>query len=76
MPKIKPIHWKRLKKVFEDYGCSYKRKKESHHILTYQNAKWAVVIPEYNVIDVDIIKNNMHTVGMTRDEYFELLKRN
>jgi len=27
------------------------------------------VIPEYDEIDVDIIKNNMRTVGMTRDEY-------
>ena len=33
------------------------------------------MIPEYNEINVDIIKNNMRTVGMTRDEYFELLKQ-
>ena len=44
-------------------------------ILNYPNAKRAVVIPEYEEIDVDIIKNNMRTVGMTREEYFELLKR-
>ena len=76
MPKIKSVHWRVLKKVFEEYGCSYKRKKGSHHILIYPNAKRAIVIPEYSEIDVDIIKNNMRTVGMTRDEYFELLKRN
>jgi hypothetical protein len=34
-----------------------------------------VVIPEYDEIDVDIIKNNMRTVGMTREKYFELLKQ-
>ena len=26
-------------------------------------------------IDIDIIKNNMRTVGMSRDEYFDLLKQ-
>jgi len=34
-----------------------------------------VVIPEYDEIDVEIIKNNMRTVNMSRDEYFELLNR-
>ena len=47
----------------------------SHHILTYPGAKTAVVIPEYNEIDVEIIKNNMRTVGMSREEYFELLSK-
>ena len=26
-------------------------------------------------IDVEIIKNNMRTVGMSREEYFQLLER-
>lgn len=42
-------------------------------ILTYPGAKRAVVIPEYEEIDIDIIKNNMRTVDMTREQYFELL---
>ena len=75
MPKITPIHWKILKKIFENHGCSYKRKRGSDHILTHPDAKRAIVIPEYPEVDIDIIKNNMRTVGMTRDEYFELLKR-
>jgi len=42
--------------------------------LTHPDAKRAVVIPEYDEIDVEIIKNNMRTVGMTRSEYFDLLE--
>jgi hypothetical protein len=57
------------------FGCQYKRKEGSHHILTFLGAKRAVVIPEYDEIDVEIIKNNMRTVGMTRDQYFELLNK-
>ena len=75
MPKITPTNWKTQLKIFQLYGCNYKRKKGSHHILTYPTAKRAVVIPEYDEIDADTIKSNMNTVGMTRDEYFELLKK-
>jgi len=75
MPRIIPVDWKTLVRVFELYGCEYKRKKGSHHILICPGAKRAVVIPEYNEIDVEIIRNNMKTVDMTREEYFDLLKQ-
>ena len=73
MMRISPTNWKTQIKIFEAYGCKYKRKRGSHHVLTYPGAKRAVVIPEYDEIDVDIIKNNMRTVGMSRAEYFQLL---
>lgn len=73
MPRINPVDWKTLLKIFELHGCKYKRKEGSHHILTCPNAKRAVVIPEYDEIDVEIIKNNMRTVNMSREEYFDLL---
>ena len=75
MPRIIPVDCKTLVRVFELYGCEYRRKKGSHHILICPGAKRAVVIPEYNEIDVEIIKNNMRTAGMTREEYFDLLKK-
>ncbi len=74
MPKITPVNWKTLIQIFALFGCTYKRKKGSHHIMTCPNAGRAVVIPEYDEIDADIIKNNMRTAGMSRDEYFRLLQ--
>jgi predicted RNA binding protein YcfA (HicA-like mRNA interferase family) len=73
MPRISPTDWRVQLKIFRAYGCQYKRKKGSHHVLAYPGAKRAVVIPEYDEVDVDIIKSNMRTVGMSREEYFELL---
>ena len=72
-PRISPTDWKTQVKLFERYGCQYKRKKGSHHILTFPKAKRAVVIPEYLEVDVEIIKNNMRTASMTREEYFAIL---
>jgi predicted RNA binding protein YcfA (HicA-like mRNA interferase family) len=57
------------------YGCQYKRKQGSHHILSCPNAKRAVVIPEYEEIDTEIIKNNMRSAGMSREVYFDLLQK-
>ena len=73
MVRLKPVNWKTLIKVFQIYGCLYKRKEGSHHILTYPGAKRAVVVPEYDEIDIEIIKNNMRTVGMTREQYLHIL---
>ena len=75
MTRIVPTDWKAPIKVFELYGCRYKRKEGSHHVLSFPGAKRAVVIPEYDEINVEIIRNNMRTVNMSREEYFELLKK-
>ena len=73
--RIIPIGYGRLLKIFQAFGCQYKRKEGSHHILTYPGAKRAVVIPEYDEIDIEIIKNNMRTVGMSREQYLALLSK-
>ena len=75
MARIVPISWRTLLKVFMMFGCLYKRKEGSQHVLSYPGAKRAVVIPEYDEVDVEIIKNNMRTVNMSREQYFELLNK-
>jgi hypothetical protein len=75
MARITSTDWRTLIKIFVLFGCEYRRKKGSQHILICPHAKRAVVIPEYDQIDVDIIKNNMKTANMSREEYFGLLKQ-
>lgn len=75
MPKLGPVDWRTLIRIFQMFGCQYKRKEGSHHVLRYPGARRAVFIPEYDEIDVEIIKNNMRTVNMTREQDFALLSR-
>lgn len=56
MPKLTPTDWKTQLKIFQAYGCKYKRKKGSHHILTCPNAKRAVVIPEKGGIHSSLVR--------------------
>ena len=74
MMKIKPTNWQTQVKIFEKYGCIFARQKGDHLVFHHKNARRAVVIPKYEEIPVTIIKNNMRTVGMTRDEYIFILK--
>lgn len=75
MPSIKPIHYKKLVKVFEHSGWIYDRTKGDHMIFTKRNFIRPVVIPKYKTVPVFIIKNNLRTAKISNDEYFRLLKQ-
>ena len=72
--QIKPTNYQIQVKIFEKYGCVYSRTKGDHLIYHYSGAIRPVVIPKYKEVPAFIIKNNMRTIGMTRDEYFALLE--
>ena len=73
MPKISPTNWRIQVRIFEKFGCQFIRQKGSHLIFHHPDAKRAVVIPRYDEVPVTIIRNNMQTVNMGREEYFTLL---
>ena len=71
MPRIKPVHWKVLECVFLMAGFVLERHKgASHRMYTNPGVLRPVIIPAYNEINVDIIKANMRSTRMARDEYF------
>lgn len=75
MPKLAPIDWKTLVRVFELDGFRVDRQSGSHVVLSKPGIKRPVIIPTYDEVGVPIIKSNMNTAGMSRERYFELLGR-
>ena len=73
MPRLSPTDWRTQVQIFEKFGCRYVRQKGAHLIYHHPNAKRAIVIPRYDEVPVTIIKNNMHTVNLSREQYFRLL---
>jgi len=73
MPKITPIHWKELEGVFLKAGFRFIRQEGSHRAYTKPGILRPVIIPAYNEVPVSIIRNNLKTAGISREEYFELL---
>ncbi|PIU36776.1 hypothetical protein CO005_00395 [Candidatus Roizmanbacteria bacterium CG_4_8_14_3_um_filter_34_9] len=73
--KITPVHYKKLCFVFEKLGWSFIRQKGDHLIYEKQGFIRPVVIPMYKTIPVFIIKNNLRTAKISREEYLEILRK-
>jgi len=73
VPRITPVDWKTLECVFKKAGFVFDRGKGDHRSYVKPGCLRPVVIPKYKEIDIDIIKSNMRTAGMSRDEYFKYL---
>jgi len=75
MPKLAPVDWQTLVKIFEADGFKNNRTKASHIVMEKAGVARPVVIPKYDEVGRDITLSNMRTAGMSRDRYFELLKK-
>ena len=74
MPKINPIHWRKLVKVFERSGWMLDRIEGDHLVYVKSGFIRPIVIPKVKEVQVFIIANNLKTAKILRDEYFKLLR--
>jgi len=75
MSRIAPVHWEKLECVFLKAGFKYSRQTGSHRYYTKDGIIRPIVIPAHNKpIAVHIIRSNLRTAKMSRDEYFNLLQ--
>jgi len=74
MPKISPIPSRQLKKVFERAGFKCVRTKGDHSAYTKEGVIRPIIIPDWLEVPVFIIKNNLRSAGISREEYFDLLE--
>lgn len=70
-----PVHWRTLEQVFLAAGFRFVRQQGSHRSYVKPGIARPAVIPTYNEIPVSIVRNNLKTAGVSRDEYFNLLEQ-
>lgn len=75
MPRIFPIHYRKLAKVFEKKGFVYVRTQGDHLIYQKKGLLRPIVIPTYKEIPEFIILRNLKTAGISRKEYLKLLQK-
>jgi predicted RNA binding protein YcfA (HicA-like mRNA interferase family) len=75
MPRMTPVHWRTLEQVFLAAGFRFIRQQGSHRSYIKPGIARPIVIPTYDEIPVSIIRNNLKTAGISRDEYFSLLEQ-
>lgn len=73
MPRLVPISWQKLVKVFEEFGWKHVRTKGDHLVYEKEFALRPVIIPKYKQIPEFIILKNLKTAGISRDECLEML---
>ena len=75
MPKLAPVDWKTLERIFLAAGFQFARQEGSHRSYVKSGIVRPAVIPVYHEIPVFIIRNNLRTAGISRDEYLRLLEQ-
>ena len=75
MPKITAIHYRKLLRVFQKLGFVLQREKGDHLIMIKKGISRPVIIPKYSEIPVFVVKNNLRTAKVSREEYLAILKK-
>jgi len=73
MPRFTTVDWKTLERVFVTAGFRFDRQEGSHRSYVKDGIARPVVIPTYREIPVFIIRNNLKTAGISREDYFRFL---
>lgn len=73
MPRLTPVPWRTLERVFLTAGFHLARQEGSHRVYVKPGISRPIVIPTYGEIPVSIIRNNLKTAEISRDDYFRLL---
>jgi len=75
MPRLTPQSWKILEAVFLRDGFVFVRQASSHRVYEKAGVLRPIIIPQYEEIDVQIIRDLLRTAGISRDRYFKILKQ-
>ncbi len=75
MPKFVPEHWRTVEAVFLAAGFTFARQEGSHRSYVKPGVARPVVIPAHKDVPVFVIRNNLKTAGLSRDDYFRLLEQ-
>jgi predicted RNA binding protein YcfA (HicA-like mRNA interferase family) len=75
VPRLTPLPWRTLEKVFLAAGFVFARQEGSHRTYVKPGVPRPVVIPAYSEVPLLIIRNNLRTAGISREEFLALLQR-
>ncbi len=75
MPRLTPVHYRKLAKVLKKKGFVYIRTHGDHLVYQKTGITRPIIIPKYREILEFIILKNLKTAGITRKEYLKLLEK-
>ncbi len=76
--RITPQDYRKLCKILEMDGCYFVSQEDSH--LKYRKEQkegriLTITVPRYRSVPVEVIKSILHQAKISRERYFELLRK-
>ncbi|PIR59198.1 MAG: hypothetical protein COU69_01275 [Candidatus Pacebacteria bacterium CG10_big_fil_rev_8_21_14_0_10_56_10] len=75
MPKISRVKWQTFEKFLLHVGCVLKKQRGSHRVYWRADLNRPIVLPKYKELPVFVIRNNLRTLGISHNEYLEMLNQ-
>jgi len=75
MSRITPLDWKQFEKFLLFVGCTFERQKGDHRVYWRKGLSRPVILPMYKNLPIFVIRNNLRTLGISLDEYLQILKK-
>lgn len=73
--RIKPVPRQAFERFLREVGCVYKRSKGDHLVYVRSGLIRPVIITAKKEVSSFIIRSNLKTLGLSVDEYLEIIKR-
>lgn len=75
MPQLKPVKRRTFVKFLDYLGCKLVRIRRDHFIYSKPGLRRPVVITDDSEVSAFYIRSNLRTLGMTFEEFQEILRR-
>jgi predicted RNA binding protein YcfA (HicA-like mRNA interferase family) len=75
MSQLTPVKRRRFEKFLREAGCTLKRIKGDHLVYDRSDLKRPVIITADKEMPIFIIRNNLKTLGISTEEYLNILRK-
>jgi predicted RNA binding protein YcfA (HicA-like mRNA interferase family) len=74
LSRLTPIDYRKFEKFLKFIGCRFIRQKGDHRLYRRADLKRPIVFPAIKDIPVFIILSNLHTLGISKEEYLSIIE--
>jgi predicted RNA binding protein YcfA (HicA-like mRNA interferase family) len=76
LSRLAPVPLKKWIKFLEFVGCHFKRRGKGDHIVwDRRDLKRPIIFQDDREVTVTVIKSNLRTLGMSAEQYLEILEK-
>lgn len=73
MPAIRPIHYAKFEKFLKEVGCHFVRQQGDHKVWNRSDLIRPIIVRTKKDLPIMEIKSNLRTLGMSNQEYLNIL---